>query len=63
MANPDIQGRLVLVNLALEMNRSPSMYSAQRPIVPKSAQEFFYLPDRILLHGEIGVEENSDWGS
>ena len=53
VANTDISGRLSLVNLALEMNRSASLVAAERPKVPKSAQEFFNLPDRILLHGEI----------
>ena len=53
VANPDISGRLSLVNLALEMNRSASLVAAERPKVPKSVQEFFNLPDRILLNGEI----------
>ena len=45
------------------MNRSTSLVAAERPKVPKSAQEFFNLPDRILLNGEIAVGEISDWGS
>ena len=61
VANPDIPGRSVLVNLV-------SLVAAERPKVPLSAQEFFFLSDRILLHGEIavgevGVGEISDWGS
>ena len=68
VTNPDIPGRSVLVNLVSEMNRSPSLVAAERPKVPLSAQEFFFLPDRILLHGEIAVGEVavgeiSDWGS
>ena len=35
------------------MNRSTSLVAAERAKVPKSVQEFFNLPDRILLHGEI----------
>ena len=47
------------------MNRSASLVATERPKVPKSAQEFFNLPDRILLHGEIvvgkvGIGEISD---
>ena len=50
------------------MNRSTSLVAAERPKVPKSGQEFFNLPDRILLHGEISVGEissrrNCCWGS
>ena len=63
VANPDISGRSVLVNLVSEMNRSPSLVAAERPKVSKSAQEFFYLPDKILLQREIAVGEISDWGS
>ena len=63
MANPDIPGRSVLVNLASEMDRNPSLVAAERPKVPNSVQEFFYLPDRILLHGKIAVGEINDWGS
>jgi hypothetical protein len=37
------------------MNRSASLVATERPKVPKSAKEFFNLPDRILLHGEISV--------
>ena len=37
------------------MNRSASQVATERPKVPKSAKEFFNLPDRILLHGEISV--------
>jgi len=43
------------------MNRSVSLLAAERPKVPKSAQEFFNLPVRILLHGEISVGEVSIW--
>ena len=57
MANTDTPGRSVLVNLVSEMNRSPSLVAAERPKIPLSAQEFFFLPDRILLHGEIAVGE------
>ena len=47
------------------MNRSASLVATERPKVPKSAQEFFNLPDTILLHGEIvvgkvGIGEISD---
>ena len=68
MTDPDIPGSSVLVNLVSEMNRSPSLVAAERPKIPMSAQEFFFLPDRILLHGEIAVGEVavgeiSDWGS
>jgi len=67
VTNPDIKGRSVLVNFALEMNRSDSLVAAKRPKVPKSAQEFFNLQVRILLHGEFSVWEVavgkiSDWG-
>ena len=34
VANPDIPGRSVLVNLVSEMNRSPSLVAAERPKVP-----------------------------
>ena len=34
VTNPDIPGRSVLVNLASEMNRSPSLVAAERPKVP-----------------------------
>ena len=50
MANPDIPGRLVPVNLASEMNRSDFLVAPERLKVPKSAQKFFYLSDRILMH-------------
>ena len=63
LANSDIlqagrcSGKLSLRNAA-----------AKRPEVPKSAQKFCNLSDRILLHGEIAVGivavgEISDWGS
>ena len=34
VANYDIPGRSVLVNLASEMNKSPSLVAAKRPKVP-----------------------------
>ena len=43
------------------MNRSTSLVAAERAKVPKSVQEFFNLPDRILLHDEISVGEISSW--
>ena len=59
VANPDIPGRLFPVNLASEINRSDSLVAPKKPKVPKSAQKFFYLSDRILLY----VWEISDWGN
>jgi len=38
-------------------NISAFPVAAERPKVPKSAQEFINLPDRILLHGAINVGE------
>jgi len=74
VANPDIPGRSVLVNLASEMNRSAPLVAAnmsnkttlvrkiryerakaeERPKVPKSAQEFFNLPDRYTKSSDGG---------
>ena len=34
VANNDIPGRSVLVNLVSEMNKSPSLVAAERPKVP-----------------------------
>ena len=50
VANPDIPGRSVLVNLVSEMNRSPSLVAAE-------STRILFLPDRILLLGEIAVGE------
>ena len=63
VANPDIPGRSVLVNLVSEMNISPSR---DQKFLNQHKNSFF-LPDRILLLGEIAVEEVavgeiSDWG-
>ena len=38
VANPDIPGWSVQVNLALEMNRSANLVAAERPKVPKSVK-------------------------